>query len=108
MIAVDRSYASQLTSESTAEKEVFLKTLGFFCALKEGGCRFTSEDVNCVEDNYTASDSVDAGLTCDQYIDNIDLVLDNGASHSSRWPRAKHCQAKLLMEVDTYNQPFIR
>ena len=104
----DHSYVSQLTSESTAEKEVFLKTLSFFCALKETGCHVTSEDVNCVEDNYTASDSVDAGLTCDQYMDNIDFVLDNSALRSSCRSSAKRCQAKLLMEIDVYNQPFIQ
>ena len=98
---------SRLTSKSTAEKEVFLKTLGFFCALKEMGCPFTSEDVNHVEDNDTASRSVDAGLTCDQYMDNVDVVFDDGALRSSHRPSAKHCQGKLLMETDAYNQPFI-
>lgn len=101
---------------------MFLKTLSFFCALKETGCHFTLEDANCEEDNYIASDSVDAGLTCDQYIasdsvntgltcdqymDNIDVVLDDGALCSSRHPHTKCCQAKLLMEIDRYNQPFI-
>ena len=105
-IAADRSYASQLTSSNTAEKEVFLKTLGFFCALKERGCPFTLEDVSHAED---ISGPVDAGLTCDQYMENIDVVLDDGALPSSRCPSAKpHCQGKLVMEIDTYNQPFIR
>ena len=35
----NRNHAARLTSESTAEKELFLKTLGFFCALKETGVR---------------------------------------------------------------------
>ena len=106
MITADRSYASQLTSLNTAEKEVFLKTLGFFCVLKERGCPFTPEDVSHAED---ISDPVDASLTCDQYMENIDVVLDNGALPSSRRPSAKlRCQSKLVMEIDTYNQPFIQ
>ncbi|KIM63808.1 hypothetical protein SCLCIDRAFT_116598, partial [Scleroderma citrinum Foug A] len=66
------------------------------------------EDVDHVEDNYTTSDSVDTSLTCDQYMDNIDIVLNDGALRSSRCPSAKCCQAKLLMEFDVYNQPFIQ
>ena len=79
----NRNHAARLTSESTAEKELFLKTLGFFCALKETGCLFT-EDTDREEENHIAYDPVGVGLTSDQYMESIDTVLDNGALHSSR------------------------
>ncbi|KAF8833796.1 hypothetical protein BDN67DRAFT_998876 [Paxillus ammoniavirescens] len=100
VILASASSPSSQPPLNTAEKEVFLKTLGFFCALEERGCPFTMDDVRN-DDDMTS-------LSSDQYMDNIDVVLDNGASCSSRRPGVKRCRGKLVMEFDKYNQPFIR
>ncbi|KIK77556.1 hypothetical protein PAXRUDRAFT_166459, partial [Paxillus rubicundulus Ve08.2h10] len=66
------------------------------------------EDVQ--NDNGTAcmQDITDSGLSCDQYMDNIDVILDDSTSCSSCHPGVKCCQGKLVMEFDNYNQPFVQ
>ncbi|KAF9232988.1 hypothetical protein BU15DRAFT_66970 [Melanogaster broomeanus] len=110
--------SSSRSSDHSAEKEVFMKTLGFFCALQEKGCPFASDDISASVSGRTHDSPSDAtgnddgrsneGVSCTQYIDNIDVVVDGGSSRLSRRPNVKHCQGKLVMENDKYNQPFIR
>ncbi|KIJ11659.1 hypothetical protein PAXINDRAFT_15478 [Paxillus involutus ATCC 200175] len=59
------------------------------------------------DDDTTSMEDITSRLSSNQYMDNIDVVLDNGASCSSCCPGVKRCQGKLVMEFDKYNQPFI-
>ncbi|KAG1788075.1 hypothetical protein EV424DRAFT_1550855 [Suillus variegatus] len=68
------------TSEDTAEREVFLKTISFFCALKDKGCALTSEDL---PDGILDSGSADLS----EYEDDTEVVGKfNHIAHASHRP----------------------
>ena len=68
-------------SEQTPECEVFLKTLGFFCALQEHGCLYVK--ASDISNDDPGNDMECHALPAAQFADNADLVIDSGTSHLS-------------------------
>ncbi|KAG1727710.1 hypothetical protein EDB19DRAFT_1857471 [Suillus lakei] len=88
------------TSEDTAEREVFLKTISFFCALKEKGCTLS------LEDGILECESADLS----EYDDDADIEgkFDRIARASRRPQKHKACKGALVLVFDKFNQPLIR
>ncbi|KIJ25851.1 hypothetical protein M422DRAFT_273135 [Sphaerobolus stellatus SS14] len=86
---------SQFPTESLtdASREVFMKTLGFFCALQEGGCLFSSENSDAYED----SDPTAASQL-------YEILRDNRAGEKD----PDQCNGRLLFHRDSYYRPFIQ
>lgn len=78
--------------DDTAEREVFMKTFAFFCALEEHGCAF-----------WTTADFID--------FVNIDVENDSddeSDSGTATVSQKSSCPGKLIMHTDRYNQRFIQ
>ncbi|KIJ46902.1 hypothetical protein M422DRAFT_249643 [Sphaerobolus stellatus SS14] len=86
---------SQFPTESLtdASRKVFMKTLGFFCALQEGGCLFSSENSDAYEDSDPTAAS--------QF---YEILRDNRAGEKD----PDQCNGRLLFHHDPYYQPFIQ
>jgi hypothetical protein len=110
-------------SASAADKEIFEKTLAFYIALCERGCSASdnstdgltegAESVMDHLDDMDVNDDSD-GVTADQYLDAAPSNSSDVASDfvdclpSSRRVKKAKCGGKLVMQLDAYNQPFIR
>ena len=86
------------TPQDDTHSEVFLKTFGFFCALKDKGCAFSSH-----ADFSGSSDSV---LQDNDHV----IVESNDESNepSCRRCRVAKCRGRLVLLYDKYNQPYIK
>ncbi|KAJ7159144.1 hypothetical protein C8R43DRAFT_882333 [Mycena crocata] len=79
--------ALNLDSLAEAKKEIFLKTLGFYCTLADKGCGFELQ---------TAAENIDfTGLT------------DNDDSRRRKSSCAV-CKGKLVMQLDEYGRSFVQ
>ena len=82
---------------TTAEEEVFLKTLAFFCTLVEKGCAFDACD-----------DAVDfMGIQCNDFTDS-DEESDTERNCRRQRHATKKCQGKMIIRYDKYNRPFVQ
>ncbi|KAH7903935.1 hypothetical protein BJ138DRAFT_1019827 [Hygrophoropsis aurantiaca] len=107
----DRSKLSSLLSSistaappavNSAEKEVFMKTFAFYCALRDKGCAFESDDSFSSQADDPSPDYVDADA-------NSDNDTNFGCISASRRPaKDNKCKGKLVILVDKYQQPFIQ
>lgn len=88
------------TSDDTAEREVFLKTISFFCALKEKGCTLS------LEDGILECESADLL----EYDDDADVEgeFDHIVCASRRPKKHKACKGALVLVFDKFNQPLIQ
>ncbi|KAJ7219839.1 hypothetical protein C8J57DRAFT_1095131 [Mycena rebaudengoi] len=88
----------------TAEKEVFDKTLAFFCALLEKGCAFdpATDDVEVDENDLDSDSDSDCNSDSD----------DSNSSHmqpsNRRRPKDPTCRGKLVFKSDEYGRPLIQ
>ncbi|KAG0704065.1 hypothetical protein DFH29DRAFT_997951 [Suillus ampliporus] len=89
------------TSEDTAEREVFLKTISFFYALKEKGCTISLEDgiLECESADLLEYDDDDADIKGE---------FDRIARASRRPQKHKACKGALVLVFDKFNQPLIQ
>ncbi|KAG2745354.1 hypothetical protein P692DRAFT_201720309 [Suillus brevipes Sb2] len=89
--------------QTEAKKEVFLKTLNFFCAIKDKGCSLSSESNLDDSTNellmYHESESTDM---------DSESEFDIDALSSRRERKRKTCKGNLVMLIDQFNQPFIQ
>jgi hypothetical protein len=80
-----------------------LKTLNFFCAIKDKGCSLSSESNLDDSTNellmYHESESTDM---------DSESEFDIDALSSRRERKRKTCKGNLVMLVDQFNQPFIQ
>ena len=105
-----------------AYREVFSKTLGFFCAVVENGCLFNPDDSSvhldsCFEDGTEDSSSED-GTKCSSFEDKADAIdLENSPATAAyqilldgRSPlkTRMHCSGKMILRRDKFGQPFIQ
>ncbi|KAG6374217.1 hypothetical protein JVT61DRAFT_4875 [Boletus reticuloceps] len=102
---VTSSHRMLSAGEQTPEREVFLKTLGFFCALQEHCCPYI--EAGNVDGDDLGSDTEIHALPATQFADNADLVINSGASHLSRRSNARRCHGRLIYKTDEFNQSFI-
>lgn len=85
---------------SNSHREVFFKTLGFFCALMEHGCLFSDDAPVEVNNEDPDIDDVIEGIDLEQY----EILQDA----RSRIGNVSHCKGKLGIYRDNYLRPFIR
>ncbi|KAJ7493180.1 hypothetical protein B0H11DRAFT_2277283 [Mycena galericulata] len=97
-----RGLASGCTipAEDSPAKEVFNKTLAFFCTLVEKGCAFDPEtddtEFGSLADSDSDSDSTDSDS------ESSDVVF-----RSRQRARDPTCHGQLLFKSDEYGRPFI-
>ncbi|KAF8833986.1 hypothetical protein BDN67DRAFT_915867, partial [Paxillus ammoniavirescens] len=88
------------TPQDDAHREVFLKTIGFYCALVDKGCAFSS-----------TTDFPDSSDTIQQENDTLDDAENNNIDHA-RSSRRKHkvprCHGQLVLKFDNFHQPYIQ
>ena len=93
------SHATSHMPTDDAHMEVFNKTLGFFCALIEKGCAFSSvtnfpDSSHTIEqENISSADPEDVG---------------GESQNNSRKRKVRKCHGLLELRYDTYNQPYIQ
>lgn len=88
--------AATHTPIDNAHAEVFNKTLGFFCALIEKGCSFSS-----VVDFPESSDTIQQ----ENDVADAEIIDD---SLRSRKHKSRKCHGRLELRHDGYNQPYIQ
>ena len=90
---------SPIEQLSDDTREVFMKTLGFFCAVQEGGCLFSvgEDEIACSSSPSEESNQRPAsGL--------YKILRDNRAGEKD----PHQCSGKLLFCRDEYYSPFIK
>ncbi|KAJ7065891.1 hypothetical protein B0H15DRAFT_807690 [Mycena belliarum] len=88
---------------NTPAKEVFDKTIAFFCTLLENGCAFDPETSNTDFGSFGDSDS-----DSDSESDNPDSESSETLLRNRRRPRDPTCRGKLCFRADEYGRPFIQ
>ncbi|KAF8584865.1 hypothetical protein K439DRAFT_1616360 [Ramaria rubella] len=88
----------QKSHHDSPGREVFLKTLAFYCVITKHGCPFSSRfpqnlDEESEEDLESESDG-----------DDYELLLDIRAHHSPK----HHCNGHPILRYDQYRKPFIQ
>lgn len=93
-----------------ASGEVFMKTLGFFCALRDSGCRFAKDPQHEVSDDDSSEDD-DVQNISNPFLTDLDLVavLKDSRSHRDGVTgKLPNCTGSLLLEKDKYGHHFVR
>lgn len=86
-----------------ATGEVFMKTLGLFCALKEYGCSFIKTTKNGKDDEETATKFEYLHPDPSHMPDLVEVLRD------IRSPRTvSNCSGRLLFERNKYGHCFVR
>ena len=86
------------TPQDDVHSEVFLKTFGFFCALKDKGCAFSSHaDVSGFSDSILQEN--------DHAIVEFD---DDSDEPGCRCRKVAKCRGRLVLLYNKYNQPYIK
>ncbi|KIJ53274.1 hypothetical protein M422DRAFT_242411 [Sphaerobolus stellatus SS14] len=103
-----RSMASSpsptMPAQFDAQRELFTKTVGFFCALIENGCPFAdSEDLDALEEGSEAEDE-DFTQSSPDASSMYKVLLDNRSPRSS----TSSCTGKLILRRDSYDHAFIQ
>ncbi|KIJ53896.1 hypothetical protein M422DRAFT_242163 [Sphaerobolus stellatus SS14] len=91
---------SQNRQTTTAGQEVFLKTVGFFCALIQNGCTFESISELKEEEDSEVSDSDFDSNELEFYEITHDI--------RSRKDKIPQCSGKLVFRNDSFGRPFIQ
>ncbi|KIJ21162.1 hypothetical protein PAXINDRAFT_6932 [Paxillus involutus ATCC 200175] len=92
----------QATPQDDAHREVFLKTVNFYCALVEKGCVFVS-----TIDYPNASERLQHGNTVDDTEpDNFEFGRQSRSCRRCR--KGKNCRGQLVLCYNIYQQPFIQ
>lgn len=89
----------QTESKTHASQEVFIKTLGFFCALRERGCRWDSRKDAEVDDGSSGDSDEDEE-------EDKDLIWTLANSRTSN-DKTGRCTGKFIFEFVS-NRPLIR
>ena len=82
---------------NNSTREVFMKTLGFFCAMKENGCLFNTENSGEVDgyDNYNPEEEEEEDL--------YEILWDVQSSSKS----LERCNGRLLFKRDAFGKAYI-
>jgi len=94
-------------SDFDAHREVFTKTLGFFCAVVENGCLFERQDPsNSPNLGSNIEDVVDFDFDGEKssIVVSYQILLDG----RSRLNTSDHCNGKMILLRDEFRQPFIQ
>lgn len=85
------------------EEEVFMKTLGFACALKDWGCAFKAND-----------DTMDVDLRVDNEDDDGDSDEEEFGEcfvydARTRWPAQDiHCRGQIILQGNKFGQSYVQ
>lgn len=95
-----------------ATKEIFQKTLGFFCAISRLGCNYPAEKEKTASRTQTTEDQMQD--SCDNEDIEEDLTLSTDANNASEplgtatLPADLKCKGKILLEYTAEGVPFVR
>jgi len=100
------------SAAQTAAREVFMKTLAFFCALQDHGCSFTAaaEYIGIIQhdEEHTElySDLEDDVEAISSYV--ASQRQRKSRNSRRRKPAANACMGKPILRRDRFNNPFIQ
>ncbi|KAJ7920959.1 hypothetical protein B0H13DRAFT_2230669 [Mycena leptocephala] len=105
----------KLDSLAEARKEIFLKTLAFYCTLAEKGCAFDlgtdGEDIGSIELTDKAPDpDSDSDSESDKESDAEETDSHTNIIRDSRRKKSSHsfCKGKLELRHDEYGRAFVQ
>ncbi|KAJ7860303.1 hypothetical protein B0H13DRAFT_2569623 [Mycena leptocephala] len=104
--------SSKLDSLAEAKKEIFLKTLAFYCTLAEKGCAFNlgrdGEDIGSTELTDNAFDPT-SDSESDSHSESESETCTNVLRDSRRKkPSSSSCKGKLELRLDEYGHAFVQ
>lgn len=89
--------------------EVFMKTLGFYCALRESGCYFDEKLRETGDDSGSSvDDSLPSETTPAAANSTISLIAILKDSRSFRADSKSKCTGSLHLEKDRYGHHFVQ
>ncbi|KAF8990580.1 hypothetical protein BDQ17DRAFT_1433679 [Cyathus striatus] len=93
-----------VSSDISPERNIFEKTLAFFCAVKEAGCSFDQR--SDVELDYGGSDSAisECSFDCDQDAPLVKITLNKSRKRRT----ASLCKGNMVIVYNKYNQPRLQ
>lgn len=98
-------------SASHAEEEVFVKTLGFACALKDRGCAFEADD-NTTDVDLDVEEASDADNDLsddDQDLDTTDFGECFVYNTRTRRPsRDSNCRGHIVLKGDKFGRSYVQ
>ena len=89
----------------SAQREVFMKTLGFFCALMQNGCPFDPEHESELENEFEYLNLQDSNELENPMLFYERLYDVRFYKDSSTFPK---CTGKLIFRKNEFGQPFIQ
>jgi len=102
--------APLLQSVDTAAQEVFLKTLGFFCALVENGCPFNPElpEMKPTEDDRASGDGEAIEEEEEEVTMPGSILYQKLCDIRSPESQDLHCKGRLVFRKDQFGRSFIQ
>jgi len=88
--------SEMLRQDSITSCEVFMKTLVFFCALKQNGCLFNAEEFK-PEDHNMESGSGTGNVSLYETLCDIHSLTSS----------SQHCNGKLIFKKDSFGKSYI-
>ncbi|KAF7969562.1 hypothetical protein HWV62_26919 [Athelia sp. TMB] len=90
-------------SSSHAEEEVFMKTLGFACALKDRGCAFEADD-DTIDADLEVDDEDDGGGSDEKDFGEF-VVYD---ARTRRPARDLHCRGQIILRGNKFGRSYVQ
>ncbi|KAF8835761.1 hypothetical protein BDN67DRAFT_984400 [Paxillus ammoniavirescens] len=99
LIKVSTLDATAHTPQDDAHHKVFLKTIGFYCALVDKGCTFSS-----TTDFPDSSDTIQQENNTLDNAENDNIDHTRSSCHKRKVPR---CHRRLVLKFNNFHQPYI-
>ncbi|KAL6304684.1 hypothetical protein BKA93DRAFT_732739 [Sparassis latifolia] len=99
-LTIRHSHSSDAPSTALdARRELFEKTFGFYCAIRDAGCAFAVEHNAGESTAEVEEDGSDDGLSGDEVME---------MERDCRAPESRTCRGCVVMCIDNYNHAFLQ